>query len=514
MDRTELSSAIIQEMQGVVGEALATVVPELLTADLATLEQRVQQVGRVILGGLIERVAAGHAQGLPRPARCPACKGALKRRERPRSLVGLVGDYTLCRAYYWCAVCKQGEAPLDTALGLGAGTVSPGLTRVVARTAVDATFTPAVEQVQEALGATLSDETARRLAARIGAVAEAQTQAAIVRAQQGQPVWADEEIQRADDTTILVVEVDGVLVHQEAGWHEMKVTTLAPLGPALHIDPTHGRATLAWGSASFGVGGEDAEACWWRVYVEARRRGLGTPAVRSVVVLGDGAHWIWDRARAFLGLPGVEVVEIVDIYHAYGYLWAVGNALYGAGSLRAAAWVEPLKDQLYLHGATPVLAALAALTPTTEEALNASTDAQTYFTRNVARMDYPRFVARHLPIGSGAVESACTCLVEARLKQAGMRWGVPGSQAVASLRAVQRSGRWAAFWQTHPDRQTAVPCAHPTAPATASTPATRPTAPASSAVVGPPRVLVHAARSSPRPKPTPAQRPLILPRSA
>ena len=99
MDRTELSSAIIQEMQALVGEALEAVVPALLTADLAMLEQRVQQVGRVILGGLVERVAAGQAQGLPRPARCPACAGPLKRRERPRPLVGLVGDYTLRRAY-------------------------------------------------------------------------------------------------------------------------------------------------------------------------------------------------------------------------------------------------------------------------------------------------------------------------------------------------------------------------------------------------------------------------------
>jgi len=512
MDRANLSSAIIQEMQAVVGEALATVVPELLTADLATLEQRVQQVGRVILGGLVERVAAGQAQGLPRPARCPVCHGVLKRRERARSLVGLVGDYTLCRAYYWCAACKQGAAPLDTALGLGAGTVSPGLTRVVARVAVDATFTPAVEQVQEALGATLSDETARRLAEQIGAVAEAQTQAAITRARQGRLVWTQDEVERADDTTILVVEVDGVLVHQEMGWHEMKVATVAPLGPALRIDPTHGRATLAWGSASYGVGGEDAEHFWWRVYVEALRRGLGTPAVRSVVVLGDGAHWIWDRARAFLGLPGVEVVEIVDIYHAYGYLWAVGNALYGAGSLRAAAWVEPLKDQLYLHGAAPVLAALTALVPTTEEALNARTDAQTYFTRNVARMDYPQFVARQWPIGSGAVESACKCLVEARLKQAGMRWGVPGSQAIASLRAVQRSGRWAAFWQTHPERQPTATAPRP-APQAAVAPAERPTAPVAPSVPArPPRMAATAA--APRPRPTPAQRPLLLPRSA
>jgi len=182
--------------------------------------------------------------------------------------------------------------------------------------------------------------------------------------------------------------------------------------------------------------------------VEARRRGWGTPAVRTVVVLADGARWIWERARAFLGLPGVEVVEIADIYHAYGYLWAVGNALHGAGSLRAAAWVEPLKDHLYQHGAAPVL---TALTPTTEEAVQAIDDARTYFTRNVARMDYPRFVARQLPIGSGAVESSCKCMVEARLKQAGMRWGAPGSQAIPSLRAVHRLGRWAAFWLPHPD---------------------------------------------------------------
>jgi hypothetical protein len=76
-------------------------------------------------------------------------------------------------------------APLDEALGLGPGTVSPGLTRVVARATVETAFAPTVEQVQETLGATLSDETARRRAEQIGAVAEAQTQAAIARAQQG-----------------------------------------------------------------------------------------------------------------------------------------------------------------------------------------------------------------------------------------------------------------------------------------------------------------------------------------
>jgi hypothetical protein len=118
MDRADLSSAIIQEMHGVVEEALEAVVPEMLTADLATLEQQAQQVGRVLLGQLITRVAAGHAQLLPRPVCCAHCGGKLMRQERLRQLVGLVGDYELHRAYFWCAACQQGAAPLDETLGL------------------------------------------------------------------------------------------------------------------------------------------------------------------------------------------------------------------------------------------------------------------------------------------------------------------------------------------------------------------------------------------------------------
>jgi hypothetical protein len=79
------------------------------------------------------------------------------------------------------------------------------------------------------------------------------------------------------------------------------------------------------------------------------------------------AHQEGGDGRLRGGLPGVEVVEIVAICHASRYRWAVGNAVFGAETAAAAAWVEPLKDQLYAHGAAPVLAALATLPPTTEE---------------------------------------------------------------------------------------------------------------------------------------------------
>jgi hypothetical protein len=85
-------------MQALVGETLVAVVPAMVTLDMAALEQRVQQGGRALLGQLIARVAAGHAHVLPRAVRGADGGGQLKRLERPRPRVGLVGDDTLHRA--------------------------------------------------------------------------------------------------------------------------------------------------------------------------------------------------------------------------------------------------------------------------------------------------------------------------------------------------------------------------------------------------------------------------------
>src|SRR5205807_162281 len=101
----------------------------------------------------------------------------------------------------------------------------------------------------------------------------------------------------------------------------------------------------------------------------------------------------WERARAFLALPGVTVVEIVDIYQVYEYLWEVAHAVFGAGSAAAAAWVAPLKDRLYAEGAAPVQAALDALLPlaSADAAATVRTARESFFTDHAARMNYPAF---------------------------------------------------------------------------------------------------------------------------
>ncbi|MFN8632512.1 MAG: ISKra4 family transposase [Chloroflexota bacterium] len=477
MDRAELSEAIVRELGELFVRELTQVGPALVAADLDGIERGLQEVSRRVLGRVVEAVVTtiGAGQAVERPS-CGSCQQPLRAVDpaRPRALQGLVGDYRVRRAYVVCDRCGRGIAPLDERLGLGPGALSPGLARVACRVGIEAGFGTAADLLHETLRVDVATEAVRRVTEGIGAVAEAEQQVMIAQAQAGQAPPADVEPAPA----ALVVEVDGVHVHAGGDWHELKVGLVAPLGPATRTVTETGRVALALGRQSACAGFETAARFWYRVYVAACQRGLGGPELALVVVLGDGADWIWRYAWQFLGRTGVEVIEIVDVFHAWGHLWTVANAVFGAGTARAAAWVAPLKGDLLDTGPAPILAALAALAPAASDAAgdtdldaNAAEEIRKaigYFTEHATRMDYPRFVARQLPIGSGGVESACKTLIQAREKQAGMRWSRAGAQVVASLRAVHRSGRWDAFWQTHPQRRR--PPIVPRPPASASAP--------------------------------------------
>lgn len=453
MDSNILSAATIQELGEQFGATLRQVATELAEGDLEQSERRLQAAMRPVLGQVMTAVVAARAATAEwqRP-RCVTCgqRMVLVDRQRPRSLQGLVGDYTVRRDYYRCTHCRQGSAPLDAALGLGRGSLSPSLSRVACRLGIDVSFPEAADLLTETLGVVVDDEGVRRITEGIGAVAEAEQQAAMERAAAGREPLLGTAVEAGPAS--LLVTVDGVMVREADGWHECKIGVVAPLGPAVRTDPDHGRQTLVPAAAQYCAGFESGERFWHRVYGEAFRHGLGRPALRLVVVVGDGADWIWRWARAFLAIGQVEVIEIVDFYHAVEHLWGVANAAFGVGSPAATVWARRLKEQLYLHGVGPVLAALGDLM-TEGRGGEEGRKALAYFSEHAQRMNYPAFVARQLPIGSGTVESSCKTLIQAREKGAGMRWSQPGAQAVASLRAVHRSQGWDQFWRAQPQRR-------------------------------------------------------------
>ncbi len=84
---------------------------------------------------------------------------------------------------------------------------------------------------------------------------------------------------------------------------------------------------------------------------------------------------------------------------------------------------------------------LATLEPSAGDA-GAVDAALSYYQTHRERMDYPSYRARGLQVGSGTIESSCKQVVSARLKQAGMQWSEAGAEAVVSVRAWLKSGRW------------------------------------------------------------------------
>lgn len=141
---------------------------------------------------------------------------------------------------------------------------------------------------------------------------------------------------------------------------------------------------------------------------------------------------------------------MVDIFHARGHLWDYAKASFSNDDA-VIAWADPLNDHLETEGPGPILAAMTALEE--EHPGNNPEEVQKqhrYFVNHADQMDYPRYRAMGLPIGSGIVEGACRTLVKERLDGGGMWWTDVGAQAIGTLRALYRSGRWRQFWAKHP----------------------------------------------------------------
>ena len=188
--------------------------------------------------------------------------------------------------------------------------------------------------------------------------------------------------------------------------------------------------------------GEHADAFFARIEVEMQRRSAHLAAL-SLVIIADGASWIWDRV-ADLAERGQQVWHILDFWHACEHLATIARWLYGEGSERCAQTFRRWRGMLRDSRGAEVIAELTTLRDSGEyPALRADIQGEIdYFTANQQRMDYRRYRELGLPIGSGTVESACKNVVAARMKQSSMMWGMPGATGMLQLRAYLKSRRF------------------------------------------------------------------------
>lgn len=136
----------------------------------------------------------------------------------------------------------------------------------------------------------------------------------------------------------------------------------------------------------------------------------GVQTVGTVVAVNDGALWIQG---------------VVDFPHAVQHLALAAHATWDADSPLARAWLDTQAHTLKHLGPEPVREALRALpvgeAASPQAAAAARTVTLAYLDARLDQLRYPAFRARGYPVGSGAVESACKLVIEARLKRSGMR---------------------------------------------------------------------------------------------
>lgn len=365
---------------------------------------------------------------------------------RSKGVTTVLASIQIQRAYYHCSACHVGVVPKDQALDIVATTCSPGVRRLMARVGGQGPFERGRCDLEELAGIRVQTKQVERVAEAVGqqvrTVVEAEAEAA----------WAGKLV-GLSQTPRMYIAMDGTgvpivaweLVDREAkdpstGPAKTREAKLGCVFTQARRDEK-GRPIRDAHSTTYVGAIEPAQQFGRRLYTEAVRRGLlGT---KEVVVLGDGAAWIWNLTQEHFP----EAIEILDLYHAREHVSDLAKAVYGTGTRLMKSWCAERYKELDAGRVEDLLQSLQQLPVDSEELGEQVRKAIAYFGTNAERMRYGRFRRQSLFIGSGVVEAGCKTVIGQRLKQSGMRWTVAGANQILALRCCQLSGRWEDFWE-------------------------------------------------------------------
>ncbi len=404
------------------------------------------QVGGVLLERILNGDSAGY-QGVR--VDCGRGHRAQFVDYRSKEVLTVLATVRVRRAYYHCSHCEQGVIPRDQELDIVRTSFSPGVRRLMGQVGSQEAFDQGRQDLQQLAGIRVKTKEVERVAENLGwqieAAAERERQAML----SGKVVPLDSASQipklyiEMDATGVPVVprETQG-RAGKDGGQAKTRDAKLGCVFTQTGLDERK-RPIRDKNSTTYVGAIEMAEPFGRRMYAEAVRRGLRRAEV--VIVLGDGAPWIWNLAEEHF--PGA--IQIVDLYHAREHLANLGKILYGPATARCQRWTTARKEELDAGKVPAVVAALKRVTPRDGTAPQEVSKAVGYFQTNAYRMRYADFRRHGWFVGSGVVEAGCRNVIGLRLKQSGMHWTVRGANAIIALRCNQLSARWEEFWENH-----------------------------------------------------------------
>jgi hypothetical protein len=359
--------------------------------------------------------------------RCPQCgQWQQYKGERTREVVFDCGTVTVVRAYYVCPGCGTTSYPLEEHLGLVEGKEQGRLREKLALLAVVVPYHQAPHVGQTLLGSEYHAMTLRRVALREATRLTASGHHHTLPRREGDRLY---------------LEVDGHLCPtrepregpDDQGYREAKAVLAFSSHDVAEVSKERHEILRKILQAQI----TDSET-FRSTFTEVYRHAHGEQAA-EVIVLADGARWIWTMVEDLLP----HAVQILDFSHAKAYLWDAAKIIYGEGSAFVTPWVKERETFLLADNVQQVIAHLQVfldLRPALAPILH-------YFEQNQARMRYGTYRQKGYFIGSGAIESAGKQLAAGRIKGPGMRWNVAEVNALLQLRCMFLEQSWHSYWK-------------------------------------------------------------------
>ena len=416
---TDISKSLFQKRSQIMGQAA-----------LALIEKK--------FGHLLEQ---SHCE-------CPLCDRVIKAKPEKvrREIDTAIGSVTLYRPYFYCHYCSFGFYPLDDALGLSQRKAQPDIQELEAWLAAEIPYETASEALDRCAGIQLSNHHVHDVVNEI-----------------------------ASDIQLLDVCPDKTEIHQKIE----KLSADRFRRPVLMIGidgahaPTRPEPSPRKGKRGKG---EYKEVKGFRIYLlddnqivhliswhqiksdkeladdlaQIKQAGLIPEDKVRICVIGDGAPWIWNRAKEIYP----DAKKVLDFYHCSEYLHDLANAQYGKNSQKAREWVEATVSRLFMNNADQVISGIKRMKPQSADAKEQIDKTIRYLGERKHMINYGALNRGGFQIGSGGIESSNKFISNVRLKRSGAWWYQTNANNILKLRCAKYNGTFDRIMETRKKNNT------------------------------------------------------------
>ena len=222
------------------------------------------------------------------------------------------------------------------------------------------------------------------------------------------------------------------------------------------LTPSTAKQKRYWSELSREIDGEKIRG-QERVFEGMKREvALRRKPGQVLVHLSDGQVSLETDRNAYLPCDE-NTVDVLDLMHVIPRLWQAAYVFHMEGSEAAEEFV---RDRLLrvlqgkvctVVGGLRQMATKQKLPASKRKTLRSVCD---FLERNRHRMKYGEYLSAGYPIATGVIEGACRHVIKDRMERAGMRWKVPGAQAMLHLRTIHANGDWDEFQEFRVERET------------------------------------------------------------